>query len=243
MHCCSYYISNALNSHQQSIVRHVESLEKRFERANLAKTFVVDYKQRIDILRQFINSVKRTIYSYFSLHCERNGNYSNRKHTRFLRFAGNYRCSPCSCSAAHTCSYKDHACAIRKHFVYFVKTFFCNLSTSFRITSRPKSVLPQLATNRHGILHEIFVVGVANFKTHVMKSFLIHSGNSIATAATNAYNFYYSWVIDGHDFTVLRQIKVYNRIFFTSIHYYTTLLLQYPKKIILLGLPICRQYF
>ncbi len=116
------------------------------------------------------------------------------QHTHLLGTAGNYRCGTGTRSSAHSCGDKDHLSVILELCLDLLNALFGSLTCHLRVISGAKalgSLTAQLELDRNIGIGQSLLVGIGYNENHIMNSFAVHIFNGIASAATNAYNFYY----------------------------------------------------
>ena len=129
-------VGNAADTLFEDLVRNAESFHHRRIFGNDAGDLVVrDDNERIDILFEVFQPLRRIVHALFAFKAERFGDDGNGKDLQIARDLGDDGSCPRTCAAAHACRNKEEVGIFhrfRKHFF----TFFGRRSAHFGFSAR-----------------------------------------------------------------------------------------------------------
>ena len=160
------------------------------------EALVVDYEQRINVLRHALHTGEclQNLLLAFPLEWYRDDSHGEDIHR--LGYACHFRTGSRSCSATHSGCDEHHLGAVVEHVAYLLFALFSLLLSGLGVVSGSESLFAELQVNRHRRVVESLLVGIAKHESNVVDAFLIHVVHGIATAAAYTNDLYYAvWLV------------------------------------------------
>ena len=186
-------LGNALNALAENVVCLGECVEEcNSAIGNELESLVGNNYERVNVLRELLNTLNCLIHSSLSLKCEGLGYDTNGENIHLVSDLSDYGSRARSCAAAHTCGNEYHICACERR-LDLVKRLLSRSCTDAGVSACAKA-LGYLITDNHLLECERILkclsVGIDSNKINTANVRGDHTVNCVVTAAAYANYLY-----------------------------------------------------